>query len=506
VTRRRAAPVAWALLLAVATTCWVVALPRRLGDTDEAQLLYESRAVLQGAVLYRDVYEITPPGSLWLFAAAFGLFGATMLVGRVLSGAVQGGLVAAVYLCARQARVPPLLATALALVHATLLYTVWPFASPHWLGTLILMALLAVLQRTARAGGGFLAAGVVCGSMFWMQHQRGVVLAIGATLLVVVETLLLHAGPRLRTAARAVTRFAAGGLAVTLPLAALILWTSGFDAPFDALILLPLTGYREYNQIGWGGGATNPLLAENAAATFPVLLAWMPVLTVLELVRTVLARRRGDLAAAREAFRLAGASLLAAGSVLYFPDFIHLAFVAPVFLVLLGDVLTRGFERVGGARVGAAVAAAAIAATALVCGGLHWRRAWGTAYPYESAFGLVHLPRPTQGQGLDALRAWLAERGAREALVYPYGASIYLLTGVTNPTPYQILHPTYSNPGHFTRALADLDAHGHPPLLVLFNHAKPADRLIAATADAYRPVENEAVTQRLGFHLYERRE
>ncbi|MCW5892448.1 MAG: hypothetical protein KIT14_18160 [bacterium] len=504
-SRARLAAVAWAALLAVAMTCWVLALPRRLGDADEAQLLYESRRLLDGAVLYRDVYEITPPGSLWLFAAGFGLFGTSMLVARALSGVVQGVLVALVWLTARQAGVPPGLATALGLVHATLLYPVWPYASPHWLGTIILLALLAVELRSARRGGGFLAAGLVCGSMFWMQHQRGVVLAIGATALVVLETLLLHPGPKLRTMTRAVARFAGGGLAATLPLAAWILLTSGFASPFDALILLPLTGYREYNQIGWGGGARHPMLVENAAATFPALLAWMPLLTVLELVRTMRALLRGDLPGARVAFRLAGVSMLAIGSVLYFPDFIHLAFVAPVFLVLLGDLMTRALVHRRVLRAGAPVAAAALMATALVCGGLYWRRTWTRAYPYESAFGLVHLARPMQGRGLDALRAWLREQNARETFVYPYGASIYLLTGTTNPTPFQILHPTYSAPRHFGRALIDLAEHGDPPLLVVFNHARPEDPLVAATAGSYRRVVDDTVTQNLGLYIYERR-
>ena len=101
-----------AAALFAATAIYVFALPRSLGGSDEALYLYEAKALLAGKRLYVDVFDIVPPGSLYLMELVFRTFGASLAAARGMLAVVIGLLGAVVYATARTLGVRVLLAVA----------------------------------------------------------------------------------------------------------------------------------------------------------------------------------------------------------------------------------------------------------------------------------------------------------------------------------------------------------------------------------------------------------
>jgi len=61
-----------ALVLFAGTLAYLSTLPRILGPSDEGLYLYNAKRVLDGDVLYRDIYDIITPASHYLMALAYG--------------------------------------------------------------------------------------------------------------------------------------------------------------------------------------------------------------------------------------------------------------------------------------------------------------------------------------------------------------------------------------------------------------------------------------------------
>src|SRR5437879_12795740 len=93
---RRADALLAGVLLA-GTTLYLCGLPRNLGASDEGAYLYESKMLLQGRVLYRDVFEIVAPGFYYLPAALFWLFGSAMAAARTGTAGLPGFFVDGIY-------------------------------------------------------------------------------------------------------------------------------------------------------------------------------------------------------------------------------------------------------------------------------------------------------------------------------------------------------------------------------------------------------------------------
>ena len=52
-------------------------LPRNLPSPTKSIHLYEAKRILDGEVLYRDVFEMITPGFMYLMALLFRIFGTT---------------------------------------------------------------------------------------------------------------------------------------------------------------------------------------------------------------------------------------------------------------------------------------------------------------------------------------------------------------------------------------------------------------------------------------------
>src|SRR5437016_1237332 len=143
---RRADALLAGVLLA-GTTLYLCGLPRNLGASDEGAYLYESKMLLEGRVLYRDVFEIVAPGFYYLTAALFWLFGSTMATARTANAVLHGLIVAGIYAACRLLGVQRTVAGPLALLFPAFVQPAWPYASPHWVSTGLCIALALLLAR-----------------------------------------------------------------------------------------------------------------------------------------------------------------------------------------------------------------------------------------------------------------------------------------------------------------------------------------------------------------------
>jgi hypothetical protein len=379
----------------------------------------------------------------------------------------------------------------LARAHVALYQPAWPYASAHWFTVATNLALTLVLLR-ARTGTarGACGVGAVAGVVVAVQHHKGVFSVLGAALVLTIRAVRERArggGVVFRLA-----WFAAGTAAVVVPVAAILVATAGAGPVFDALVLQPLQ-YRQSFHIGWG--EVHFFNLSEARYTLPVFLRYLPVVLALAFVRLLAAgvRRRRD-ADVDALLTLVVMTASAALSIAYFPDFIHIAFVAPMFSLLLAHELEWGARRLeavwDGARAAVALAGVVLVGALVVQAAANARRGFAEfAWPHPTPFGTIAFRSPEDAAFADRLRALIEAAPSRDLFSYPVYPALYLLTGAYNPTRYTFVLPGYSTPAQMEEVIAALDARRVPTVVVVKPFVKPNDALMDYLARAYQPAD-----------------
>lgn len=473
-----------ALGLLLGSVYYVDALPRVLGGSDEGIYLYEAKRLLDGAVFYRDVFDLITPGAHYLMAGAFALLGVSIETARHVDAVVHGLIVLTTYATSRMLGVRRALASVAALAQVAVFQPAWPVASPHWVATLLGMLLLPALLGPPRARLA-LAAGIIAGLLVCVQQQKGVAMTAGVVALLLVERFVA------RTAASRwrIPAFLGGVGLVVVPVGLLLVRRAGLRPVVDALVLHPLVNYPRLNRTPWGSVGLFPWYARY---TFPTALAVAPGLALLASIRAAVGFVRGvDGERLRRSVCLALVGLASIASILYYPDYIHLAFIGSVFAVLAAELLETGLR----ARPLAGWPATLVAVLLLGATGAQLARvmtgSWRD-YPlaYDSPFGRVRFHERQELEIVERIRAILDRAPSRELFVYPFGAGMYLLTGTENPTPFLFLVPEYSRPNQIELTLAILERRRVPYLFVI----KPltsTDAILRYVAAHYEQVEDE---------------
>ena len=492
---RSNADLAWAALLSVGTVALLLCLPYRLGESDEGLFLYEAVRVLAGDVFYRDVYDIITPGSHYVMAALFGLFGSTMQTAFVATAVLHGMIAGLTYAIARALGVRRSLATVAAALHVALCQSAWPHASPHWFSTLLTMGLFAVLVRRPDAS---LVQGVFCGAMVLVQQQHAAVTTLGVALWIFADHLVLGRTrgtalpPRLGSR---LVRFGAGIALVVLPLGALLTLRSGPMALIKALLLQPLQDYAAFHgrnsfaaqRWGYVGIETG----QQAKHTLPVVLRWLPFPLLVDLARVAAAWRRRDAARLRPLVTVVVFGATAVASALYVPDFIHVAFIGAILAVIAAEALNCALTILPGPLDRALGTAGA--AAALVTLGMQFQRhlelSWSDASVRRTtAFGVVDFPSGARADLVDDVRRRLDEMGTHTLFAYPAFPALYLLAGARNPTPYQLLILDYSPTRQVTEVIDVLERREVPYVALIMYGLRSDDPMLAYLNARYHPV------------------
>lgn len=449
-------------LLMAGTVTYLSFWPHDLNAYDEGLFLYEAKRILHGDVPYRDYFQITAPGAWYLMALLFRLFGTTMETARGTMAGLHAVVVAIVYLACRRRRVRPLLAATASAAYLVMCFPLFAFASPHWFGTAFTLALLLVfLSGTGRERPRWwVLPGLLAGLMVAFQQHKGAVVVAGIGVLLLVRTVLAwtQAGSVRRPLAE-LAGFVAGVLIITVPVALVLVVQAGPWPVYRALVLHPLTRYREYVNPPWGA------YPHWVLGPFPWLVfKYMPVLLPLAVGRVWWSRgdepggdRRGQLV-------LLGFCVLAILTVAYSPTGLYLGFIAATFIILSADLLDWALRAANRWGRGSAGRVGGWAVPLCLLAVLGWRlgvnlseRRAQAPVAEQTLFGRIDVRSVEEGQLLAALTVAVRDDPSHELFVFPYFAGMYLLTDTWNPTPYEDLIPGYSAPDQIAETLDILE-------------------------------------------------
>jgi hypothetical protein len=451
-----------------------------ISSSDEGFILTPAERILRGQVPYRDFFSELAPGSFYLHAALFRLFGTDLAFVRDTVWLLGIILTWLLYRLSRKvldgpaSLLPPL-------IMASVGYGSFYWVSHHWWGVLFFMLMLlclaqrggeAVIEKTRRprlrlfVAGLFAAAALLC-----MQSLGALALVTVLGWLLLVERL---AGGRswlycFRGALGAASWFLMGTAAVMGPAvgyywsrAALGAWV------YDNFTFL-FTNYFPY--CTWPAVYTidrimiflRTMLREPSLPkllSFVAMVFFSAVAPAVALVGTIWQTKRtrttdGPRAGILLLYLLTGFGCLT--SQLHSLDLGHLLWGSPIILILVINawkeaIYSRGWW-------GRPLIAVAGLALLLVVVGSSWRAAraasWDTAIHTRRGTVYANAENAVQFQGwVDEIERVVPEGG--ETFVFPYEAHLYYLTATRNPTRYDVLIPEYHSPEQFTEAMTTL--------------------------------------------------
>ena len=452
-----------AVLLFAAIVAYLVYLPRTLGRADESFFLYEAKRIRDGDVIYRDFFQFVTPGAPYIMALLFWLFGTTIQTARVATAVLHASTGVVMFATGRALSIRPALAVILPIAYLAICQPAWQFASWHWFSTFFTVLVMYTLVRGPWASRPrwAIVPGLATGMLIGVQQQKGAAITAGGCLIFLLAHLIEYRYPDRESWRRLVVRlssYAVGIAIIVVPLLASFILIAGWQPVYDALVVFPLVNYRNSFRTTWG--AVFWITQGYAARTFPTLLQFLPVATVPAVLRIA-----GGLVtrADREQLRKLIVVVVSAGSaalsIWYFPDMIHIAFVAPVFLIAAAEAVEWALTvAVRSPRVSLGIEAV-VSAGLLIALALHLRSnaiVWKEQfrYPTDTAFGRVDFPMRWPGVLIDHTRALLAETANNELFAYPNTCEPYLTTGGKNPTPYQYFYAPVSPKQHTDNVLA----------------------------------------------------
>jgi hypothetical protein len=456
-----------------ASAFYLSTLPYNLNPADESVHLYQAKRLLEGEVMYRDIWNTITPGWMYLMALLFGVFGTDMATARVTAAVLHALTAVLIFLSCRRLRIRPSLSWPPALVYIVVCHPAWPIASQHWLATTLSAATLFVLAGRKRASASWpFLPGFVAGLITAVSQPRGLSIAFGLFLWLILDEVIQrrfnsHTGrPPLVSQLSALV---GGGLAVGVPLCIWMIAEAGFDAVWQALVAYPINNYGANTKCPWGYSGI--MTVRLAAYTFPTVLKYLPLILLVSAARLLflwLRRIRPD-----EASRLTLLicfCLSSALSISYFPDFIHIAFIAAAFFITIAESCEWALQHIAPQprralrNLGWIGAAAILAASAQRLSSNAERLRTSNPISRTTSFGRVDFAHEPQAQIYDRLEQLLRSAPSRSLYCYPPLSGLYLMLDVDDPTPYGFLVPGFSPAEYVSDALQHLDA--NPPYYV----------------------------------------
>jgi hypothetical protein len=484
-------------LLFGGTVAYLSLLPHDLNAADEANYLYDAKRVLNGAVTYRDYFTVITPGFMYLMAALFWLFGTTIDTARISTAVLHGLIVVLLYLTCRRLGVRRELSWPPALAHLAVAQPAWPIASQHWLSTLVCALLLFVCAGRVRSRSTWpLFPGIVLGLLIAVQQQRGLFMAGGVFLWLVADAFLQRRYRAVSTPALAaqLAWLIAGIALIMIPLGIYMIASAGFDSVWQSLVIFPLFNYRSVTRCEWGH--INIMTAWQGSFTFPRLLKYLPVILAVAAPRLFalwLLRRRPE-EVARLTLLLVFC-LASMASIAYFPDFIHIAFIAPAFFVAIAESLEWAARQVPG-PVRLTRAAGWAAGVALLAGCVMHLQQNRARLQSEfrisrmTAFGRIDFRTAAEAATYDRLQALLQQTPSRYLYVYPGVSHLYLLLDVDNPTPWGFYVASFHGAERLRNTIQQLATKQPAYVVILSPFVAPDDELVAWIRRHYEPISD----------------
>jgi len=421
-------------------------------EPDEGIILQGAQRILHGEVLYRDFFSFFTPGSYYLLALLFKIFGSSILVARtglVFSGGVYSGVN---YLLARRvcSRGSALMVAGL----VTLTTLPYRFLILHnWDSTLwTCLALYCVVRllESSRWMWAF-AAGSFASLTFLFEQSKGAGLCLGLGVGLLAITLMNREKPALNG-----TQLTGLALGLAWPF---VLTLAYFGAQHSLSPMLadwfwPLQHYSGSNRVPYGyqnwsdsirhvlfgTGSPGIRLVKVVAISPCFLIPVLPLVALGLLVYWMVQMWRQRAPQAKCAYYVlvsAASSGLLLSIVIVRADIIHFVYLQPLFCLVLAwlvdgrDIPGRVFKTLSPFLNAYVVIAFVLFSMPLLM------RAVRAPYKLETRRGVVTMPaKDTVTQYLQAHVA-----PGEPILVYPYLPLYYYLTNTFSPTRYEYFQP-----------------------------------------------------------------
>lgn len=427
-------PLRVALLLTIGVAILLVAIHghRFVQTNDEGILLEPAQRVASGQSPYVDFFGYMSPGSYWIQAGVFRLFGVSLLTGRIpviLGFSIQCGLI--LLLVSR-------LATLRAAVLTALLFFGFQIADPSFLtaqhrwdsGTFALAAAYAAFEAHRRASVplSFLT-GTLLAAAAWCTPSMAIV---------VIAILTWFAWMRNWRGLGAVV----GGVAMVSCAAVALLVVEGSLRAFFEQLLWLRRNYSTVNIMPYGSiiGGYRRIFADIPTATVPITALFVffivlpAILPPLAPILWAIEYRRRKLEPEHISLVALLLAVMAALVITAFPraDIMHLALVAALPAALCGAALSRLLP----AR------AAGLTSVVFVLGSLAFTsnhiRAYANSVRLNSPVGPLLVDRDKS----EAMRQILSRVQPDDSLlVHPYMPVLYFATQARNVTRFSFLAP-----------------------------------------------------------------
>jgi hypothetical protein len=465
-------PAEWAITAAVfvLSTAYLLLFRHYSFSADEGVTLQAAQRILNGQVMYRDFFYFCTPGSYYLLALLFRVFGDSLGVARTAL-AVYGGVFALLtYLIARRvcSRWSALLAASM--VTTAVLPSLF-FALHNWDSTLwaYLSLYCAVWFLQSLHWGWALGMGTFCSFTVLFEQSKGAGLLLG----LVVGFGILEACRQIDLK-RAQVLAALAGLAWPVVITCWYFASQYASRQMIADLIHPLQHYAAVNAVPYGYLYwAKAFSSESPARATLILFLSNPYFLISALpifgagvlgYSTVRTWRMRGLGAERWSYYVlvsACTSGLFLGVIAARKDAGHFAFVAPILSLILCWFMDGSDIRLCDLDFIRPVAVGAVVFTFTLLGFSQLLTANGLA-TRETRRGVVKVPAAETA--LDYVRAHT--RPGEDIFVYPYYPTYYYLTGTSNPTRYDFLHPGLNTLGQVKEALDAIAT--RRPRVVLF--------------------------------------
>ncbi len=439
---RRLAPVA--LFVAAAALLWWIFGNRLILATNDEGIYFDAaERILHGQKPYLDFFGYMSPGSFWMQALAFRLFGITLLAGRVLVLFYVAIECALIYWLVER------FASRATAVMTALLFIAFQTADPRlltaqhrWDSSAFALASIAICvarsRRWALAASGFL---IACAA-----------LATPSVALVAIAT-LIWLGRR--------SLWYAAGIAIAGTLAIAALWINGTFPAFLAQLGWLSRNYAAVNVMPYGSiiGGWTALFQDAGFWELPVrigivfCLALPAILPMAALAGGALLwfRRRESIL-----LYLLLCIIALVASTHPRSDVAHLAYIAALPYAVAGIVIYRLLP--APPRLWLTLAMAVFASAFLM------------QVQLPRTFKTLHTPvgdvRAAAEEAPLVQELLATVRPHQSLFVYPYKPLLYFVTQAENPTRYSYLAPGLMTAADARLALSELEA--RPPEWVLY--------------------------------------
>jgi 4-amino-4-deoxy-L-arabinose transferase-like glycosyltransferase len=446
-------------------------------DPDEGIILQGAQRILQGEVLYRDFFSFFTPGSYYLVALLFKVFGSSMLVARTAL-AVYGSLFSALtYLLAR--RVCSRWSALLAACFVTLTCMPFRFIVLHnWDSTLWACLALYCALRTLESGHWGWALGLGCFSALTLlfEQSKGAGLIMGLAL----AYALIALTDRGRTIFRR-GQWLALAVGVAWPISVTLIYFTLRHAlsPMVADCLWPIYHYSGVNQVPYGyqnwpdSMRATLLFQANWSQRLVSLLVLAPcfIMPVLPLVAMgflaygcALGRKHNPGAEVGTYYLVVGSVLsgLLVSVVIVRSDIIHFMYLSPLLLLVLAWIMDGRDVHSALFRAARPVLNFLLLASFVAFGLALFLRTMDAPYKIGTRRGALKAPQP------DTVVAYIQAHvtPGERILVYPYLPLYYYLTGTFSPIRYEYLMPGMHTEAQVHDVLDQLAS--RPPCGVVF--------------------------------------